>query len=49
MRAVWPFPRKGGGDMTIAESFGIVFTSIGLTISALTLVVSMILVVNKKK
>ncbi|EMF45459.1 hypothetical protein B481_3336 [Planococcus halocryophilus Or1] len=34
--------------MTIAESFGLVFTSIGLTISALTLVVSMILVINKK-
>ncbi|CEG22903.1 hypothetical protein BN1080_01840 [Planococcus massiliensis] len=35
--------------MTITESFGLVFTSIGLTISALTFVVSLILVINKKK
>ena len=49
MRAVWPFPKKGGGSMTVYESFGLVFTSIGLTISGLTLIISMILVMNKKK
>ncbi|ETP67900.1 hypothetical protein L1279_001878 [Planomicrobium sp. HSC-17F08] len=35
--------------MTISESFALVFTSIGLTISAVTLVVSMILAMNEKK
>ena len=39
----------GSGDMTVYESFGLVFTSIGLTISGLTLIISMILVTNKKK
>ncbi|MCM3611205.1 hypothetical protein M4S82_08040 [Planococcus sp. MERTA32b] len=34
--------------MTVYESFGLVFTSIGLTISGLSLIISMILVANKK-
>lgn|GEM_PF-3543717 len=35
--------------MTMAEAFSLVFTSVGLTISALTLVLSLILVIPKKK
>lgn len=49
MRAVWPFPGKGGGSMSISETFELVFMSIGLTISGLALIVSMIVLADKKK
>ena len=49
MRAVWPSPRKGGGSMTILETFELVFMSIGLTISGLALIISMIELSDKKK